>query len=77
MFSGTLDSVVAPGTVRVAESIYQTLGVGRLNSTFNVAAEHSWVTDQYGNTCSHLGTPYVNNCAYDFAGMFLRHVPRP
>jgi hypothetical protein len=72
MFSGTLDSVVAPGTMRVAESIYQTLGVGRLNATFGIAAEHSWVTDQYGNACSHLGTPYVNNCAYDFAGMFLR-----
>jgi poly(3-hydroxybutyrate) depolymerase len=72
MFSGTLDTVVAQGSMRVAESMYQLLGVSHLNSTFTVPAEHSWVTDQYGNACSHLGTPYVNNCAFDFAGMFLR-----
>lgn len=33
------------------------------------AAEHAWITDDYGNSCSRLASPYMNNCDYDSAGV--------
>jgi hypothetical protein len=29
------------------------------------------VTSTYGNACDHLGPDFINNCHYDFAGLFL------
>merc|ERR1712000_597055 len=42
-----------------------------IQSIFNYSSEHAWITDKYGNDCSYLGEPYVNNCDYDFSGEYL------
>lgn len=40
----------------------------------NIAAEHAWITDSYGNACSNLGSPYINNCNFDAAESLLDHL---
>ena len=30
--------------------------------------------DKYGNNCSYLGSPYINNCDFDGAGAMLQHI---
>ena len=37
-------------------------------------AQHAMVTEDYGNSCSFLGDPYINDCDYDAAGEILRHI---
>jgi len=68
-FSGTKDTVVNPGVVKAAYQFYVDLGTpsSNLKGVFSYAAEHAFPTDDYGPACSHLGTPYINNCAYDSA----------
>jgi len=40
----------------------------------NIAAEHAWITDNYGNYCGYLGSPYINNCNFDAAKSLLSHL---
>lgn len=32
------------------------------------------VTDDYGNSCAYLGSPYINNCNYSTAYHLLQHI---
>ena len=43
-------------------------------TNFSVPAEHSFVTDDFGNDCAVLDSPYINNCGYDSAGALLQHI---
>jgi poly(3-hydroxybutyrate) depolymerase len=72
LFSGLFDTVVSHGTMELLAAQYQSLGVKKMVTYFNYSAEHAWITNQYGNSCSTLGSPYINNCGLDFAGEFLR-----
>lgn len=74
MFSGTIDTVVAHGTMLLVDQQYATLGQSASMRVgfFNYTAEHAWITNAYGNSCSYLGSPYVNNCGLDFAGVMLK-----
>ena len=77
LFSGTQDSVVAPGVMaKLAEQYTSTFGVDKANikTDFNTPAQHSMVTNDYGNSCSYLGSPYINNCNVDSAGAFFKQV---
>eukprot|EP01133_Synstelium_polycarpum_P003864 gene3864-4468_t len=72
MFSGSQDTVVHPGVVQKLEGFYgKYIGSDNLNSTFNVPAEHSFVTDNFGNECNYLGPDYINNCGYNTAHNLL------
>jgi hypothetical protein len=71
LWSGIADTVVVQGTMILVDRMFRRLGVGQITPLFNFSAEHSWVTDSWGNSCSHLGNPYINNCNYDFGGNFL------
>jgi len=73
LFSGTQDTVVVPGVMQKCLQYYQNYGAN-CQTVFNVSAEHSWVTTNYGNQCAYLGSPYINNCNYDTAGALLRHI---
>jgi hypothetical protein len=42
----------------------------------NIPAEHAMITDRYGNKCDYLGSPYINNCAYDTVGEMLKFIYR-
>lgn len=71
LFSGTIDSFVSHGTMLALADLYARLGVPT-TATFNVSAEHAWITSKYGNPCATLAAPFVSNCGIDFAGDFLR-----
>jgi len=72
LFSGTLDSVVTPPVMNDLLSYYQAF-VPAANIVYkhDVAAEHSMVTDDYGNSCSTKGSPYIDDCNFDLAGAIL------
>jgi hypothetical protein len=55
---------------------YLALGVSPalINTEFTVDAEHAFITDKYGNNCTYLGPPYINNCGYDTVGSLLQHL---
>jgi poly(3-hydroxybutyrate) depolymerase len=72
LFSGTVDTVVPQPNMDYVALMYTFAGAGdRITKYFNYSAEHAWVTSKYGNNCSFLGDPYINNCGIDFAGKFL------
>jgi poly(3-hydroxybutyrate) depolymerase len=72
IFAGTRDTVVNPECGKAAQQFYQKYVTnGNIVTNYNTPAEHSWVTNTYGNTCVHLGSPYMNNCNVDAAGIML------
>jgi poly(3-hydroxybutyrate) depolymerase len=73
LFSGTGDTVVNHGTMLLLAEQYKALGVTNMVTYFNYSAEHAWITNYYGSSCSTLGSPYINNCGLDFAGEFLKY----
>lgn len=78
LFSGTKDTVVAPGVMRKLELFYSKLiPPTNINSTFTVPAEHSWPTLTLGNQCSYKGSPYINKCEYDASFLMLDYLLGP
>lgn len=76
LFSGSKDSVVHPGVVKKLKSYYEFYvgGSGSVVANYTFPAEHAWITDSWGNSCDHLGSPWINNCGYDMAGAVLKHM---
>jgi len=66
IFSGIYDIVVEQGVCKALESMYLQLGA-KVNTSYNLPAEHCWPTDDFGNACGYLGEPYLNNCDYNGA----------
>ena len=75
MFSGTLDDVVKPGVMDALKTYYNSF-VPAANVVYkkDIAAQHAMVTDDYGNTCSFKGAPYINDCNFDLAGAILQQL---
>lgn len=72
LFSGSADSVVPRAVMNDLRSYYRHyLAPGQISYQSSFAAEHAMPTDDYGNACAFLGSPYINNCAYDAAGQLL------
>lgn len=74
LFSGTEDTTVYPGVMKKVQEQYQKFGVHNITTKFDIPAEHSIVTDYYGNECDFNGSPYINNCGYDTAGALLKAI---
>jgi len=71
-FTGQLDTVVKSECVLKAEQYYGGyIPSAQMTMVNSVPAEHSIVSNSWGNNCSFLGTPYINDCNYDMAGMML------
>jgi poly(3-hydroxybutyrate) depolymerase len=75
-FSGTADTVVLTQVVMASVEFYQSFQ-SRTNFTEFPNAEHSWVTNNYGNGCSTLASPYINNCNFDGAQNMLEYLYGP
>jgi len=73
LYSGTRDSVVYPTVMKSLQTYYQAFA-NNIKTDFNTASEHCIPTDNYGNTCSYKGTPYINNCNHDGAGLALKYI---
>lgn len=71
LWSGTADTVVYQGVMIKVAEMFEYMGATSITSIFNYSSEHAWITNRYGNSCSYLGEPYVNNCGYDFSGEYL------
>jgi len=74
LFSGKLDSVVNPGVVVKLQDyygFYLASPTDQISTVFNFSAEHAMITNDYGNTCSTLDPPFINNCQFDAAGALL------
>jgi len=73
LYSGTSDTVVNPQVMQALQSYYENYGT-RIVTQFTIPSEHCLPTDSFGNSCSNLGSPYINNCNYDGAGMALNTI---
>ncbi|UBB15368.1 extracellular catalytic domain type 2 short-chain-length polyhydroxyalkanoate depolymerase [Comamonas odontotermitis] len=75
LFSGTLDSTVKQGVMDTLRTYYNSF-VPDANVVYkkDMAAEHAMITDDFGNTCSTNGSPYINDCNFDLAGAILQHL---
>jgi len=75
LFSGTQDTIVFQGVMKKLYSYYENyVSPNNIATVFNISAEHSWVTNDWGHSCEFFGTPYINNCGYDSAGQLLQHI---
>lgn len=78
LFSGTLDSVVKQAVMNDLQTYYTSfVASGNIVYRKDLAAEHAMVTDDYGNTCSTKGSPYINDCNFDLAGAMLQQIYGP
>ena len=72
IYSGSKDTVVNPGVVKQTVAFYSKFVTsGRVVSNFTTPSEHAWISNSYGKSCSYLGSPYMNNCNLDTAGIIL------
>jgi hypothetical protein len=63
LWSGRDDIIVQPPAMHAVQKMYQSLNVtSSLVSYFNFSAEHAWPVSVGGNSCGHLGPPFINNC---------------
>lgn len=77
LFSAMNDTVVDTDVVKAAERFYEAFVAdpqAQIKAIYDVDGEHSQITDFYGNECTKLGEPYINNCNYDAAGAILQHI---
>ena len=78
LFSGTQDSVVKTAVMDDLLVYYKNfVPTANIQYKKDIGAEHSMVTDDYGNACNFKGTPYINNCGFDLAGAFLQQLYGP
>ncbi len=71
LYSGSGDTVVNPTVMRALETFYSnflTCSAANITTQFSIDSEHCIPTTDYGNDCTDLGEPYINNCDYDGAG---------
>ncbi|MCK7501049.1 MAG: cysteine desulfurase [Comamonadaceae bacterium] len=64
LFAGTKDSLVPQEVMDAVRLYYTNLGVNPANIKYvkDVPAGHAMVTVSYGNDCSVLASPYINQC---------------
>jgi poly(3-hydroxybutyrate) depolymerase len=69
-FSGMRDHTVERPVVEAAAQFYAAFGAKNIRIQ-SWPAGHGMVTLQSGETCSHTGPPFINDCNYDAAGVLL------
>jgi len=78
LFSGTKDTTVVPGVMSSLETFYNNyVPQSNIAVHFNLSAQHCFPTNDFGNSCNYLGTPYINNCNFDGAGSLLQQIYGP
>jgi hypothetical protein len=73
IFSGSKDKIVWTPVVKKNEEFFRKLGAD-IQTEYQIGAEHCFPTDFYGNKCSNLGSPYINNCEYKGSKYALEHI---
>ncbi len=75
LLSGTNDSVVPQAVMSNLYRYYEHfIKADQLQFKKDLPAQHAMVADTFGEECTHLGKPFINNCGYDAAGNLLEHI---
>jgi hypothetical protein len=75
LFSGSKDTVIKPGVMEKLMEYYRHfVNSENIQAKFDIPSEHAMVTDDYGNDCSTLRSPYINNCNYSTPYNILKHI---
>jgi len=76
LYSGKFDEVVHSKVVHGAQAFYSNLGVpsSNIKAEYNILSAHCMPTLNYGNPCVMFGSPYLNKCNYDGAGIILNWI---
>jgi hypothetical protein len=75
LFSGTEDSVVPQVVVDALKTYYQAfVAPAHIHYTNDINAQHAFPTEDYGNACDKLASPFINNCHFDGARAILRTI---
>jgi hypothetical protein len=80
LFTGGADAVVDHLVVERASELYNKLGVpeGQIELVDKVPpAGHSWVTENFGNSCGANAPPFIDKCGYDQAKQELEWIYGP
>jgi poly(3-hydroxybutyrate) depolymerase len=73
LLSALNDTIVDTTVVEKLESWAGTfVSSDNIKAVYNVEGEHVQLIAGWGDTCTKLGTPYINNCDYDAAGELLQ-----
>lgn len=72
LFSGTRDETVAPAVVADLANFYRAfLPAASVLTKTDIAASHSFVTDDFGPACDKASEHFLNDCDFDLAGAIL------
>ena len=78
LLSALNDTVVATYVVQSNAQLYgRFVKSNQIKLVTGIPGEHSQLTDSYGSTCEFLGSPYINNCAYNGAYEGLNWIYQP
>jgi hypothetical protein len=73
LFSGKRDSIVNPKVVKELQSYYENfVNAKNIVTEFGIDAEHCFPTNEFGETCTTLSSPYIGKCGFDGAGNALK-----
>jgi poly(3-hydroxybutyrate) depolymerase len=73
LFSGTRDHTVERPVVEAAAKFYASFGAKNIPLQSRPAG-HAMVTEYSGTPCGTTEPPFINDCDYDAAGIFLAHL---
>jgi poly(3-hydroxybutyrate) depolymerase len=75
IFAGAVDTVVDPGVGMKAEEYYRVfVQSSNIKTVYDIQAEHTFPTENYGNPCTYAGDPYIGRCSYHGAYEILNHI---
>ena len=75
LFSGKLDSLVHQAVMDDLATYYANfVPIKNIKYRNDIVAQHSIVTDNYGNPCDKLAVPFINNCSFDSIGEMLTFI---
>lgn len=78
LFSGTRDTVVKPPVMDDLLAYYRSfVPAGNIVYQNTLAAEHAFITEDYGNSCTAHASPCISDCDFDLAGAILQQVYGP
>jgi len=74
IFHGKTDRTVVESVVKANEQIYKPL-TSNIKTNYDTQANHGFVTDNFGASCSTLSTVnFINNCNFNLAFDMLNHL---
>ncbi len=72
IFASQSDMIIRPGESDKLAEFYQSfMPAQSIQRATHSSASHGFLTSNYGNLCSMMGTPWLLNCGYDLAGEIL------